>query len=118
LLAGWVFRALDKPWFPAGTLAVNVIGCLVIGFVGGLTEQKHIFQQDARLFLFVGILSGFTTFSAFAYETATLVHDGRLVGAGSTSDCRFFSDCSRFGSAGSPLDSPERLNLFLSIHSH
>jgi CrcB protein len=82
LLSGWVFRVLDKPWFPAGTLAVNVFGCLVIGFLGGLAEQKHIFNQEARLFVFIGILGGFTTFSSFGYETATLVHDGRMVGAG------------------------------------
>jgi CrcB protein len=77
LISGWVFRLLDKPWFPVGTLAVNIIGCLVIGFLGGIAEERRIFNPEFRLFVFVGILGGFTTFSAFAYETASLVHDGR-----------------------------------------
>ena len=77
LISGWVFRLLDRPWFPVGTLAVNIIGCLVIGFLGGIAEQRRIFNPEFRLFVFVGILGGFTTFSAFAYETASLVHDGR-----------------------------------------
>ena len=76
LLSGWVFRLLDKPWFPAGTLAVNVLGCLVIGFLGGIAEQRRIFAPEFRLFVFIGILGGFTTFSAFADETASLVQNG------------------------------------------
>ena len=76
LLSGWVFRFLDKPWFPAGTLAVNVLGCLVIGFLGGIAEQRRIFAPELRLFVFIGILGGFTTFSAFADETASLVQNG------------------------------------------
>ncbi|MGZ8452442.1 MAG: fluoride efflux transporter FluC [Candidatus Binatia bacterium] len=66
LFSGWVFRVLDKPWFPAGNLAVNVIGCLVIGLLGGIAEQRRIFASEFRLFVFIGILGGFTTFSAFA----------------------------------------------------
>lgn len=76
LFSGWVFRLLDKPWFPAGTLAVNVLGCLVIGFLGGIAEQRRIFAPEFRLFVFIGILGGFTTFSAFADETASLVQNG------------------------------------------
>lgn len=76
LFTGWLFRLLDKPWFPVGTLAVNLLGCLAIGFLGGLAEQRRIFDPELRLFMFVGILGGFTTFSAFAYETASLAHDG------------------------------------------
>ena len=78
LISGWVFRLLDEPWFPAGTLAVNVVGCLAIGFLGGIAEQRRIFDPEFRLFVFVGILGGFTTFSAFAYETSSLVEDGRM----------------------------------------
>ena len=76
LFSGWVFRLLDKPWFPAGTLAVNVLGCLVIGLLGGIAEQRRIFAPEFRLFVFIGILGGFTTFSAFADETASLVQNG------------------------------------------
>ena len=72
---------MDKPWFPAGTLAVNLAGCLAIGFLGGIAEQRRIFDPEIRLFVFVGILGGFTTFSAFSYETASLAHDARLAAA-------------------------------------
>ncbi len=77
----WVFRIFDRPWFPAGTLAVNLLGCLLIGLLAGLAEQRRVFDPQIRLFVFVGILGGFTTFSAFAYETATLLRDEGLVGA-------------------------------------
>ena len=76
VISGLVFRLLDKPWFPAGTFAVNVLGCLVIGLLGGIAEQRRIFAPEFRLFVFIGILGGFTTFSAFADETASLVHNG------------------------------------------
>jgi len=78
LISGWVFRLLDKPWFPVGTLAANLLGCLAIGFLGGIAEQRRIFDPEIRLLVFVGILGGFTTFSAFAYETISLAHDARL----------------------------------------
>ena len=63
------------PWFPFGTLTVNVIGCLVIGFLAGLSETRHLFSPEARLFVFVGVLGGFTTFSSFGYETFILARD-------------------------------------------
>jgi CrcB protein len=81
LVGGWVHQALDNPWFPYGTLFVNLIGCLVIGFLGGLTESRHVFNPETRLFLFLGVLGGFTTFSSFAYETSALLNDGQFVAA-------------------------------------
>jgi len=81
VISGWVFRLLDKPWFPVGTLAVNLAGCLAIGFFGGIAEQRRIFDPEIRLFVFVGILGGFTTFSAFAYETASLAQNAHLTAA-------------------------------------
>jgi CrcB protein len=77
----WVHRVFDNPWFPYGTLAVNVLGCLVIGFLAGLAETRAAFTPETRLFLFVGILGGFTTFSSFALETLSLARDTQHVAA-------------------------------------
>lgn len=78
LAGGWVHRVLDNPWFPWGTLLVNLIGCWIIGFLSGLTETRQIFSPEIRLFLFLGVLGGFTTFSSFAYETSAFVNDGQI----------------------------------------
>lgn len=61
--------------FPAGTLLVNVLGCFVVGAFWGLVEYREWFSPEARIFATVGILGGFTTFSAFGYETFALLHD-------------------------------------------
>ena len=75
LLSTWVHKILDNPWFPYGTLAVNGIGCLMIGFLTGLSENRSVFTPEARLFIFIGILGGFTTFSSFALETFSLARN-------------------------------------------
>ena len=67
--------------FPYGTLVVNVCGCLAIGVAGGLADARQLFGPDARLFLFIGVLGGFTTFSTFGYETIALVRDGEAARA-------------------------------------
>jgi fluoride exporter len=71
----WIYRVLDSPWFPYGTLTVNVLGCLIIGFLAGLAENRAAFTSDIRLFVFVGVLGGFTTFSSFALETFSLIRN-------------------------------------------
>ena len=80
-LSIWVHRLLDNPWFPYGTLAVNALGCLAIGFLSGLAEARAAFTPEARLFLFVGVLGGFTTFSSFALETFSLARDTQSLAA-------------------------------------
>jgi CrcB protein len=62
--------------FPYGTLAVNVLGCLVIGALSALAENRGVFTAEARLFVFVGILGGFTTFSTFSNETMNFLREG------------------------------------------
>jgi len=63
--------------FPFGTLTVNIIGCLVIGIVFGLSEKLNL-SPEWRLFLATGICGGFTTFSAFSLETMQLLRDGQI----------------------------------------
>ncbi len=75
LLSGWVHSALPFSRFPYGTLAVNVFGCLLIGFFAGLADTKNVLGPDARLFLFIGFLGGFTTFSTFGHETMAFMRD-------------------------------------------
>ncbi|HEY9716135.1 MAG TPA: fluoride efflux transporter CrcB [Trichormus sp.] len=71
---------LSKDWsFPIGTFSVNMLGCFIIGFLGQLAESKGLFQGDTRLFLFVGVLGGFTTFSSFGFETFQLLRDGQIL---------------------------------------
>ncbi|GJM45424.1 MAG: putative fluoride ion transporter CrcB [Gemmatimonadota bacterium] len=62
--------------FPAGTLAVNVIGCALLGGLLAMVETRPSLTPDARLFLSVGILGSFTTFSAFGSETFDLARTG------------------------------------------
>ena len=63
--------------FPSGTLAVNVLGCFLIGALAAFGARTTPWTESGRLFLFTGVLGGFTTFSAFGYETFTLARDGR-----------------------------------------
>ena len=82
-LSGWVLHQTVDWRFPAGTFAVNVLGCLAAGVLAGLAEKYDFFTVDARLLLFTGILGGFTTFSAFGLETMFLIRRGEWLVAGS-----------------------------------
>lgn len=61
--------------FPWGTLSVNLIGSLIIGLLWGLSETL-IISNNVRLFLFLGVLGSFTTFSTFTLENFSLMRDG------------------------------------------
>lgn len=62
--------------FPYGTLAVNIIGCFLIGIVYGLSDRGNV-SEGWRLFLATGILGGFTTFSSFSNDTVSLIRDAQ-----------------------------------------
>lgn len=74
LVAGWV-QNLSNSHFPFGTLMVNSIGSFVIGLLAGISQHAVISPQ-MRLFLFIGLLGAFTTFSTFSYETMMLLRSG------------------------------------------
>ena len=75
IVDGLTYRLLPFAGLPYGTLAVNVIGCFLIGFLNGLVEIHQVFSPNTRLFLFIGFLGGFTTFSTFGYETVSLARE-------------------------------------------
>ena len=71
-------QSVSEPQFTYGTLAVNVIGCLLAGVLVGLAEKHHAVSAEARLFWLTGILGGFTTLSAFGVETVDLLRGARF----------------------------------------
>ncbi len=77
-LSGWIYRVLKNPWYPFGTLGVNCLGCLLIGFLGGLVENREMLRPGLRLFLMIGLLGAFTTFSTFGYETFALLRNSQF----------------------------------------
>ncbi|HOF88571.1 MAG TPA: fluoride efflux transporter CrcB [Armatimonadota bacterium] len=68
---------LNRPAFPGGTLLVNVVGCLVMGAVLRGIETGMV-KSEWRLFLGIGFLGAFTTFSTFSAETLALLHKGSI----------------------------------------
>lgn len=75
-MSGLVLHATPNWRFPASTLAVNLIGCLIAGLLAGMAVKQDVFTPEARVFLFTGLLGGFTTFSAFGLETLLLLKRG------------------------------------------
>lgn len=63
---------------PFGTMVVNVLGCLFVGAIMAWIAKSNQTGSHLHLFLVTGILGGFTTFSAFGYETVSLIHEKQL----------------------------------------
>jgi CrcB protein len=81
LVGGWVQRLLPAA-FPYGTLAVNVVGSLLLGAVYELGTARGALDPQLRLMLGVGVLGAFTTFSTFSLETLNLLREGSVFMAG------------------------------------
>jgi CrcB protein len=80
LFSSFVLRASGS-LLGVGTFAVNVVGCVVFGVIAGMAERRFVFGPDARAFLLIGLLGGFTTFSSFAFESVQLLRDGQFLAA-------------------------------------
>jgi fluoride exporter len=76
-LSGVVYRFLSTG-FPYGNLIVNISGCFAIGFLMTLMEERFLAEPSFRIFMTIGILGGFTTFSSFSYETVALLRDAEF----------------------------------------
>jgi len=79
--ASWASRLPHGGTFPWSTVGVNLAGSLAIGFVLTLSFERGLVSPAVRWFLVTGVLGGFTTFSAFSWETLALVRDGHLPAA-------------------------------------
>jgi CrcB protein len=80
----WLFNAIDARAgsdFPFGTVAVNLLGCLLIGFLFQIFEHRNV-NSAVRFAIFIGFLGGFTTFSSFGIQTFNLMRNGQLALAG------------------------------------
>jgi CrcB protein len=81
LLAGWVQgpRTPTSITFPLGTLIVNAVGSLAIGALAAMfITGPHAIREEYRVAIFIGLLGGFTTFSAFSLETVWLLEQNRF----------------------------------------
>ena len=77
-LSGYVARRIGET-FPTGTLIVNVLGCLLAGFLFFLMQDRFLTSEIVRTMLLIGLLGGFTTFSSFGLQTLTLLRDGEFM---------------------------------------
>jgi len=81
-IARYGLSGLGQRWspssFPAGTLFVNVLGCLIIGVLMSFVQDRQWLSPNARLFLMIGLLGSFTTFSTMGYETVELLKGGSV----------------------------------------
>ncbi|MGE5307792.1 MAG: fluoride efflux transporter CrcB [Deltaproteobacteria bacterium] len=80
LLGGAVYGIAGTS-FPYGTLVVNLLGCLLVGFLAALTEDRFVLGPDLRVLLMIGFCGAFTTFSTFILETSNLIRDGETMRA-------------------------------------
>ncbi len=76
-LSGIINKA-GNSLFPIGTLAVNILGCFIIGFLWGMLNWKIEILPEAKVFIFIGFLGAFTTFSSYALESYNMFYEGEI----------------------------------------
>src|SRR5258708_37408813 len=77
-LSGVVARRFGET-FPAGTLVVNLVGCLLAGLFFYLLQERNLVSPTTRTVVMIGFLGGFTTFSSFGLQTFTLLRYGEFL---------------------------------------
>jgi CrcB protein len=83
-VGGLINRVKQGASFPYETLVINVVACLAIGFLATLSEARGVIGGGTRVFLFIGFLGGFSTFSTFGYESFQLIRDGQMLALASS----------------------------------
>jgi CrcB protein len=73
-----VIPRLAGTGFPYGVFTINILGCFLIGLLMSAFEERFIITPALRIFLTIGILGGFTTFSTFSYEAISLLRDAEI----------------------------------------
>lgn len=82
LTSVWTLKLIGQNWFFTGTTAANIIGCFLIGLTASILQEKELMDNTIKLFLIVGFLGGFTTFSSFGlegYEIAVISFQKSLI---------------------------------------
>ena len=77
----WLSGLLSRRYgetFPFGTLTVNLLGCFIIGLVFYLMQERYPVSESTRSILLIGLLGGFTTFSALGLQTFTLLRNNEI----------------------------------------
>jgi len=77
LVSGYVQDLFKTANFPYGTMVVNILGCFILGLLTQIIGAKELIDPQTRLFLMVGFIGAFTTFSTFSVESVNLFQSGQ-----------------------------------------